>query len=677
MPQLWCIPGDRQGIAGPLKRSSLTIALLCLFACVAAALCIALAAYLLRHAATPHAFPSEATSLPIETALQLRLTVSDTTHALERTRIPALDPYDVARRLRHAQGPFLQAIPESPVLYSLGDHDAFWVLNLDPVDTFQVSATLRHVSPHLYMWVQDDAQLPKDALEQSARTFEEHLYPTVRQSFGTEWIPGIDNDVRLTILHARFSGAAAYFSSENEYPRTVMPHSNQREMLYVNLEAMQPGTSSYDATLAHEFQHIVHWFSDSNEDTWVNEGASELAVHLCGYSQDDRVSSFTCCPDTQLTHWVAYPSDAAAHYGAAFLFLTYFHERLGPATMLELVTNQLNGVAGFASVLEAHQTGLTFDDLFADWVVTNYADGRTSAAAGTPYRYRELNVQAEAERVISSYPAEGRGTVHQYAADYIELAPARQDLRLTFAGMPTTRLVPNQPHSGRYQWWSNRGDNSDMTLTRSFDLRGLKKATLQAWLWHDIERGWDYAYVEASADGGATWHILPGKHSTIGDPTGDSYGPAYTGSSSASDADPERAEWVQETFDLSPFAGHRTLVRFEYLTDDAINGGGFCVDDIRIPELEYSHDAENGDDGWKAEGFIRCESRLPQRYIIQVIRFSDEITVERPWLHADETGSLIIPALDQSSGEAILAISAATPGSIQAAPYRYEIQALN
>ena len=63
-------------------------------------------------------------------------------------------------------------------------------------------------------------------------------------------------------------------------------------------------------------------------------------------------------------------------------------------------------------------------------------------------------------------------------------------------------------HSGRYVWWSNRGDESDTTLTRTFDLTGLEQATLQAWLWYDIEKDYDYAYVEVSTDGGQTWEVL-------------------------------------------------------------------------------------------------------------------------------------------------------------------------
>jgi len=600
-------------------------------------------------------------------------TPTDTEVLLASMQVPPLDRYDLARRLKHIAGPIPQAKAVSPMKYSLGDHEVFWALNLDRVESFQISATLHLISPHLYMWVQDGMQVPQDALERSAQTFEEHLYPTIRSYFGSEWSPGIDNDVRLTILNARFSGAAGYFSSSDEYPSAVMPYSNQREMFYINPEHEQPGSSSYDATLAHEFQHMIHWFADSNEEAWVNEGASELAMHLCGYSRDVRINAFADHPDTQLNSWDSEPDSAAAHYGAAFLFLAYFAERFGPQMTRELVANKLNGIAGLNSVLQAHKVNLSFEDLFADWVIANYLDGEGSTAASAPYAYQGLDVQVKAERVVSSYPAKGEGTVHQYAADYIELEPAGQDVRLDFSGVATTRLVPNQAHSGRYQWWSNCGDNSDMTLTRSFDLSSLDKATLQVWLWYDIEEGWDYAYVEASTDGGATWHILPGRYTTTENPGGNSYGAGYTGTSGMGDTTTGSAEWIQETFDLSPFAGQQVLIRFEYLTDEAVNHPGLCIDDISIPELGYAYNAEQGDDGWMAQGFVRCDNAVPQHYIVQLIRFADQVTIERLPLDEDQSGTLIIRGFDQRIRKAVLAVSAVTSGSTEVASYRYEL----
>lgn len=681
--------------SGRIWFAFLLFALLVLFLCAAFALCSTSTLLWLRRARSTPTPTAEAA--PTSTGL-------DTETLLANTHIPPLEPYDLARRLKHTAEPFPTALfrhpvsrvtPASPLQYSLGDQESFWVLNLDTIEAFRVQATLRHISPHLYIWVQDDINVQQDALERSAKAFEEQSYPTVRHYFGSEWRPGIDNDPRLAILNARFSGALGYFSSGDEFPTAVMPYSNQREMFYINPDHAPPGSASYDGTLAHEFQHMVHWFADSNEDTWVNEGASELAMHLCGYPREARINLFAHNPDTQLTTWDSYST--TEHYGASFLFLAYFAERFGPEMTRELVANELNGIAGFESVLQAHQSNLSFQDLFADWVIANYLDGESNVDHIT-YAYEGLDVQVQVERTVSSYPTQGDGTVHQYAADYIELQPAGQDVRLDFSSPATTRLIRNEAHSGQYQWWSNRGDNSNMTLTRSFDLSGLSKASLDVWLWHDIEEGWDYAYVEASTDGGETWNILPGKYTTMKNPSGNSYGPGYTGksvadhsSSGQGDDTAGDAEWIHETFDLSSFTGQPVWIRFEYLTDDAVNHPGLCIDDIAIPELGYFYNAEEGDGGWLAEGFIRSDNTLPQRYIIQLIRIAStqgareaagKVTIERLSLHSDlapsgqgeeQTGSWTLGGFDDGLKKAILVITAVAPSTTEPASYHYEI----
>ena len=45
--------------------------------------------------------------------------------------------------------------------------------------------------------------------------------------------------------------------------------------------------------------------------------------------------------------------------------------------------------------------------------------------------------------------------------------------------------------------------------------------------WYDIESGWDYAYVEASTDGGKLWQILNGKYATTDNPVGNAFGAGW------------------------------------------------------------------------------------------------------------------------------------------------------
>jgi immune inhibitor A len=638
---------------------------------------------------------------------------SVTEAVLAQAEIPERDPLELGQRLGAAPavctlpapGPFLDsaACGENERMSwsddAVGDREAFWVLELASATSFPVSATLQHVSQHLNMWVQDGIELDRQALQRSAAVFAEIVYPTIHRYFGSEWSPGIDGDERLHVLHAHFGGAAGYFFSQDEYPSTIVPYSNEREMFYINPEYEQPGTDGYDSTLAHEFQHMVHWFADRNEDAWVNEGASELAMHACGYSRQDRIAAFARQPDVPLTHWES--ERVSEHYAASFLFMAYFLERYGADAVQELVANPLNGIAGFESTLRAQQANLSFDQLFADWISANYLDSQMAEMRSSRYAYEQLDIRVEPEHVVSSYPTQESGEVHQYAADYIELVAAGHDLQLKFGGVATTTLIPNQPHSGHYQWWSNRGDNSNMTLTRSFDLTKLTEATLRAWLWYDIEDGWDYAYAEVSTDGGATWHILQGTQARTAHLGGNAYGPGYSGFSGAEERSSAGAGWVEERYDLSSYGGQPVLVRFEYVTDEAVNGPGLCIDDIRIPELGYWHDAESGDDGWVAQGFVRCDNIVPQRYIVQLLRIpaqtsgaatrcspldsekagvdcaaasEDRITIQQLHLADDQSGTWLLSG-GKAASKAVLIVSAASSARGIVAPYRYEVRA--
>ena len=141
--------------------------------------------------------------------------------------------------------------------------------------------------------------------------------------------------------------------------------------------------------------------------------------------------------------------------------------------------------------------------------------------------------------------------MEQYGLDAIALR-CDGDWRLRFEGSTLAQVVPAEPHSGDFAFWSNRGDESDMTLTASFDLTGVSgEVAAEYWLWYDIEEDWDYLYFEASADGGHTWTILKTPSGTGTNPVGNSYGWGYTGWS----GDFEGGEWIQELVDLSAFAG--------------------------------------------------------------------------------------------------------------------------
>ena len=572
---------------------------------------------------------------------------------------PERDLYELALRLRPSSGePAPRVVNLSPVSLREGLHETFWVSDPIEVRAYTVEAALVLVSENAYWYVDDELELSVDGLNRAAEAFEREIRPIMTRSFGDIWSPGVDNDPRLTILHTSLRGVAGYYGSQDEYPRQTHPQSNQREMIYMDGGRLKPGSREYLGVLTHELQHAVQWNLDSGEDSWVNEGMSEVAKELAGY-RADFVDLFLRDPDTQLNYWPDDIRDSPAHYGAATLFLSYMAQHYGGFDSLkDLVREPLDGINGVEAHLSAY--GATFLDVFADWVVANYLD-----APDGPYGYADRSVAVRDVETMADY-GEWKDTLPQFAARYIDLRLEHGDALVSFQGDSQVKEFGTSCRSGLSCWWSNRGDSIDSTLTREFDLSDLSSATFEFWTWFEIEEDWDHAYVEVSTDGGLTWTIMEGRHTTLDNPVGNSFGHGFTGGSGG---------WVSEAMDLTPFVGGRVALRFEYITDDAVYLDGFVIDDVAIQELGFFDDAE-GDRGWQAAGFVRTANKLPQDYLVQVIEESvdGKRFVRRVSLDDEKNGRTLLEGFGTSLEHAVVVVSPVTRGTHQAAHYTLKIE---
>ncbi len=266
---------------------------------------------------------------------------------LARADMPARDPAQVARRLGRATA---ESTPAPPLALHVGDRAEFWVSDTLYNTYRRASATLQWVTPHLYMWVEDGFPVSPEDLEASARRFAETTLPTLRRIFGEEWTPGVDGDPRLHVFNGLVPNVGAYFFSQDEYPTAVAPRSNEKEILFVNLQSASPGTEGYDALLAHEFQHMIQWRNDPDEETWVNEGLSQLATRLAGLPVSSYMA-YMSAADIPLTLWPPRTANAGPHYGGTYLLMEYLLHRYGEDFIRELARESANGLDGLERAL--------------------------------------------------------------------------------------------------------------------------------------------------------------------------------------------------------------------------------------------------------------------------------------------------------------------------------------
>jgi hypothetical protein len=597
----------------------------------------------------------------------------DTLETLRDAVLPVRDVPALACRL-HGACDFPRTVPSGP--FAVGDARTFNASDIDENRNFEVNAHLQYLTDHAYFWVEDGAALDSGDLGRLAEAFESQIYPTTRDYFGSEWSPGVDEDPRIHILFARGLGAgvAGFFSSADEYPPMAHEFSNAHEIFFFNADYPQLRRSFTYGVLAHEFQHMIQWNQDRNEDVWLNEGLSELAAFLNGYDLGGYDYAFIVDPDRQLTTWPHdVGDDTIPHYGAGFLFTNYFMGRFGKGAIQALARHPANGLDAVDAVLRETnaidpltQQPISADDFFLDWAIANYLHDPSAGDGRYAYENYADAPQAFETETFNDCPTEGSlaREVHQYGTDYIRITcPGSYSVH--FSGATELPLMSADPHSGRYSFWSNRGDQSATGLERQFDFTGLNAPIEMSYhTWYDIEDGYDFAYLEASTDG-ENWQILKTPSSTLEDPSGNSFGWGYTGSSGG---------WLEQRVDLSEFAGRTVRLRFEYVTDDGANADGLLLDDISIPAAGYSTDFEADDGGWQPAGFARVTNSLPQNFRLALITRGDGTNVQILPLSADQGAEIPLNIGEGGVREAILVVSGTTRFTTELANYSIEIR---
>lgn len=672
---------DRQGITIGIILGSLLVVCLCVFVLVSGGVFI-LQNWVQSTAVVDIYGEPGVSSVPTPTAQLLEdwqvtdegdQLAEETLRMLANTIVPENVPADLAVRLGG-----VESVPEflidTNAPYQVGDRMSFWIFNTDTNVTTKEPAVLRYVTDHAYFWIGDQVEYREADLAALARAFEKDIYPTTREFFGSEWTPGIDGDPHIYIVYMPNIGfgTAGYFVSSDSVHPLAHEYSNAHELFAFNSDNSPLDDENTYGLLAHEFQHMIHWYRDRNETSWINEGFSEVATLINGYDPGGFDYYYSLDPDLQLTDWPNGNESTAPHYGASFLFLTYFLDRMGKEATQALVDHPENGLKGIDAVLSElgaedplTQAPLETEALIMDWMLTNYIldedvlDGRFAYSL-----YPDAPRIYDTETISTCNPGFEPRTVRQFGVDYIRITcPGEYTLR--FEGARNVPLLPVSAHSGEYSFWSNKGDESDMTLTRGFDFTGVEgELSFSYWTWYDIEEDYDYVYLLASTDG-KSWDILPTPSGTGEDPSGNSYGWGYNGISGGN------AQWIEEQVNLTDYAGKKVFLRFEYVTDAAVHGEGFLIDDLSIPAIGYSEDFEEGAGGWEGEGFVRVPNLLPQTFGLALVSAGDEVQVEV--LNLPDSNALEIPiSIGDGVDEITLVVTGFTRFTRQVSSYQFE-----
>lgn len=225
---------------------------------------------------------------------------------------------------------------------------------------------------------------------------------------------------------------------------------------------------TYEGTLGHEWQHLLHNYTDSNETTWVNEGLSTFAETLSGYSDashsihdDSSEGSINCfqgfgivkgksnpnpnpCggPQNSLTAWgdEGSGSEILADYGNAWSFMLFLFDRYGLPIISGLHRDGENqGLASVQKQLDTLAPGTQVTDVIHDFQLMNLVDrfvdvkgGQVKGIEKTRVTSKSLNATVN----LANPAAFSKPGAAPNGADYVVLRQGKAALpkSLGFAG---------------------------------------------------------------------------------------------------------------------------------------------------------------------------------------------------------------------------------------------------
>ena len=498
-------------------------------------------------------------------------------------------------------------------------------------------------------WKRMEDLLTPTQLDYMLNQFDTVIYPTDTSVYGEPLARGAEGQkVWMLILNIRdeayynpdaTSYIAGYFSSSDDA-------TYNKNMIHIDTYDWANRTGSggarsylYEGVFAHEFEHLIHFDQDPDEESWVDEGMADLAGFMCGYghSQSHLAYYMVYHPVTSLTFW----GGGLESYGASYLFQLYLYEKYGGRAFTSaLVQEPANGIEGIQKTLAAFGYRDTFDQIFDNWTIANYIDD--TRKAGGKYGYNTLDIGSAdtwgytIEYAVTNFwwgapdnapfavPSEWlTGSEPQpYTAQYWRF----NNGKAANVSIDGADFAGTLPHSGNYEWYSGAEAWAWRSFYQTFNIP-LGGAHLNFWTLYEIEEDWDYGYVEVHDLATDQWYTLDaaGTVNDVAHPQDNPNTPAgrepadyaaagrwhaFTGFSGG---------WVPVSMDLTPFAGHTIDLYFRTWQDGAFTYQMMYVDDISIPEIGFSDDVEAGVGGWAATGWYRTDGKFANGFGVTTI----------------------------------------------------------
>ncbi|MGB9847822.1 MAG: peptidoglycan-binding domain-containing protein [Minisyncoccia bacterium] len=351
---------------------------------------------------------------------------------------------------------FAQSINSQSVFYVESDYDYYSRNQLNATLVYQTNKLNFFVDTNWWQSLSFNNQNTISAKFATLATyFEQYDYPRIVATFGSEALPGYDNDYHIYVLiHPLKENYVGYARFVDSLPAASGNFSNQHEMVYLSTSIFWDASiNQLGYYLSHEVLHLISFnqkgiFVNSDDERWLAEARSDYLSTFLGYNTnlsgsflEKHLNDLRQNPSFSLLEFRGTNSD----YAAVHLLAEYIVEKYGIKILVDSLRSNLTGIASINYALAKNGYSEDFNTIFKNWLITLLFN---DCSLGKLYCFDNANLKNFHIYPYTTYLPEygvvsltASTYLNLYAGNWIKISGGRGDLKIYYEFPQDTQFI--------------------------------------------------------------------------------------------------------------------------------------------------------------------------------------------------------------------------------------------